>query len=461
MWTRTHLLVLSTAVGLLPGCAAFQMTSGRSAPLIIATTQELEPSASSETKSSMEAPLQAIDSQEEHLPVPVMLDTSSQIDKETARSTPDKQETKAKPATAHTKPPVVKNAPHLGAGDRLLELLQKDIDKAVEQPVERRHLQFSKAVIENARVRHFINYFSKTGKESFAKMLARSGRYMPMIAKILREEGLPEEFAYLALIESGFSPEASSPNGAAGLWQFIATTARKYGLRIDSWVDERRDPVKSTHAAAAHLKELHQYFGKWYLATAAYNAGQGAIDRALQTPGAKNLWGLSTKAQISDETRDFVPKFVAVSLLATHPGKYGLPDVPREEPLDYDEVEVRGSMRLEALAGMAETNLETIQELNPALRRNVTPPDANFPVKLPIGKALVFAKAYDHFLEKEAASVQVVTHEVKKGETLSSIARRYGQQVRSLMELNGLSSPRLRIGQQLKVIIEGLRGGLR
>jgi membrane-bound lytic murein transglycosylase D len=284
---------------------------------------------------------------------------------------------------------------------------------------------------------------------------------MPMIARILREEGLPEEFAYLALIESGFSPEASSPNGAAGLWQFILTTARRYGLRIDSWVDERRDPVKSTHAAAAHLKELHQYFGKWYLATAAYNAGQGAIDRALQTPGAKNLWGLSARAQISDETRDFVPKFVAVSLMATHPEKYGFADVPRDEPLVYDEVEVRGSVRLEALASMAETNLKTIQELNPALLRNVTPPDANFPLKLPIGKAVVFAKAYDHFLEKEAAAVRVVTHEVKKGETLSSIARRYGQKVRSLMELNGLSSPRLRIGQQLNVIIEGLRGGLR
>jgi membrane-bound lytic murein transglycosylase D len=433
--------------------------------LIVATTQErptdgapLASSAPGEMNVSMEAPPQPVDSQNQDLPV--TLEASAPIDNETARNMPDKRETKPKPAIAKSKPAVSKRLPHADAADRLLELLQKDIDKAVEQPVERRRLEFSKAVIENARVRHFINYFSKTGKESFSKLLARSGRYMPMIARILREEGLPEEFAYLALIESGFSPEASSPNGAAGLWQFVSTTARKYGLRIDSWVDERRDPVKSTHVAAAHLKELHQYFGKWYLATAAYNAGQGAIDRALQTPGAKNLWGLSTRAQISDETRDFVPKFVAVVLLATHPEKYGLPEVPREEPLDYDEVEIEGSLRLEALADMAGTSLETIQELNPALLRNITPPDTNFPLRLPVGKALAFAKAYEHFQEQRA-SVQVVTHEVKKGETLSSIARRYGQQVRSLMELNGLSSPRLRIGQQLKVIIEGLRGGLR
>jgi membrane-bound lytic murein transglycosylase D len=451
--TNTHMLLLLALIALLPGCAAFQTTSGPSAQLI-GPAQEPELLTPRDMNASTEA--SQGDSQEEPPAASLAPEANWQIDQAAGQSAPDQQETKQKPAIAQSKPAVAKSAPQGDATDRLLELLQKDINRAVDQPIERRHLEFSKAVIENARVRHFINHFSKTG-ESFSKLLARSGRYMPMIAKILREEGLPEEFAYLALIESGFSPEASSPNGAAGLWQFIATTARKYGLRIDSWVDERRDPVKSTHAAAAHLKELHQYFGKWYLATAAYNAGQGAIDRALQTPGAKNLWGLSTRAQISDETRDFVPKFVAVSLLATHPEKYGLPDIPREEPLVYDEVEVHGSVRLEALAAMAETNLDTIQELNPALLRNVTPPDTNFSLKIPAGKALVFAKAY----EEKRTSVQVVTHEVKKGETLSSIAQRYGQQVRSLMELNGLSSSRLRIGQQLKVIIEGLRGGLR
>jgi membrane-bound lytic murein transglycosylase D len=373
---------------------------------------------------------------------------------------PDKQEAQAVPATAQRKSSV-RNVPALSAHDRLFDLLQKDIDKAVGQTSERRRLQFSRAVIENSRVRNFINQFSKINKESFSTLLARSGRYMPMIAKVLREEGLPEEFAYLALIESGFSPDASSPNGAVGLWQFVAGTARTYGLRIDSWVDERRDPLKSTRAAAAYLKDLHEYFGKWYLATAAYNAGQGAIDKAMQTPGAKNVWGVSEKAKLREETRNFVPKFVAVSLIATDPGKYGFGDILHHEPLEYEEVELRGSLRLEAIANMAETSLEVIQELNPALLRNSTPPESDFTVKLPAGKGLAFAAAYEQLNEKDTEPIQVVTHKVRRGETLLSIARRYGQQVRTLMELNGLSNPRLRIGQPLKVMIEGLRGGLR
>ena len=214
------------------------------------------------------------------------------------------------------------------ADDRLLDLLEKDLDKAVEKPPEARRLEFSKAVVENPKVRYFIDYFSKRGKNDFEKILARSGIYMPMISKVLREEGLPDEFAYLALIESGFVPAATSIHGAAGLWQFVPGTARKYGLRIDGWIDERRDPVKSTRAAAAYLKELHDYFGRWPLATAAYNAGQGAIDRAMQSSGANDFWSLSQKARLSEETRNFVPKFVAVTLIATDPQKYGFEAIP-------------------------------------------------------------------------------------------------------------------------------------
>jgi membrane-bound lytic murein transglycosylase D len=161
-----------------------------------------------------------------------------------------------------------------------------------------------------------------------------------MIAGLLQEAGLPEELGYLVLIESSFLPNAVSPSGAAGLWQFVPQTARKYGLRINSWVDERRDPEKSTRAAMAYLKELHEHFGKWYLATAAYNAGQGTIKKAMKESGARDFWNLSDKSILKDETRDFVPKFVAATLIATNPQKYGFDLIDYDSPLDYEEVEV-------------------------------------------------------------------------------------------------------------------------
>jgi membrane-bound lytic murein transglycosylase D len=467
MSTRTQILVLSLAVGLLHGCASLQIPLLRSAAAKLESTQETqadnpssEPSVAVEHEAKLAAPAHQIDGQEDNQLVATELEMGSESNLESS-SNPDKQDPRLKTPAVQNKPSVLKKVSGSNTEDRLFDLLQKDIDKAVEQPIERRRLQFSKTVIEHARVRYFVNQFSKTSRESFAKVLARSGRYLPMIARILREEGLPEEFASLALIESSFLPDATSPNGAAGLWQFVPTTARRYGLRIDTWVDERRDPVKSTYAAAAYLKDLHEYFGKWYLATAAYNAGLSAIDKAMQTPGAKNLWGMSEKAKLSDETRNFVPRFVAVSLITTTPEKYGFEEVQYEDPLDYEEVEVHGQLTLQAIARMAESNLQVIQELNPALLRSSTP-EGRFTVKLPAGRGLAFASAYEHAKEIETEPAQVATHKVQRGETLFSIARRYGQQVRSLMELNGLSTPRLRIGQLLKVIIiDGFRGGLR
>ena len=345
-----------------------------------------------------------------------------------------------------------------GADDRLLNLLEKDLNKAVEQPPKHRRLNFSKAVIDHPRVRYFIRDFSKNQKDFFAKALARSGRYFSMMARVLREEGLPQELVYLALIESNFYPHATSPSGALGLWQFIPETGRRYGLRIDSWIDERRDPVKSTRAAAAYLKDLHDSFGRWYLATAAYNAGQGTIKRAMQTSGAKDFWSLSDKAKLRDETRNFVPKFVAAALIASDPGKYGFLDVMYEEPLEYDEFEVAGNLSLAVLAEMAGCEVEMLQELNVELLRSRTPPgETAYRLKFPAGRGAAFAVAY----QRKHEYFEVVTHEVKRGDTLFSIARRYGEEIRSLMEFNGLTSHRLRIGQKLKVILYGLRGGLR
>ncbi len=359
--------------------------------------------------------------------------------------------------------PAPSAAPALRADNRLLELLEKDLEKAVEQPSDKRRLQFSREVIDNPKVRHFVRYYSTTGKTRFQEILGRSGRYMPMIAKVLNQEGLPQELGYLALLESEFVVNTTSRNGAVGLWQFIAATAKRYGLRIDEWVDERRDPVKSTRAAAAYLKDLHDYYGRWYLATAAYNAGPGNVDKALQQSGATDFWHIKPRAQLTEETRNFVPKFVAISLIAMNPGQYGLNEVRYAAPLDYEEVELKMPTKLAALAQSAETDLADLKTLNPALLRDATPPgETGFKIKLPVGKGpVLLAKTEKTPPEKDAEPNQIVTHEVKKGETLFSIARFYGLEVRALMEFNGLTTTRLLIGQKLTILLEGLRGVLR
>lgn len=355
--------------------------------------------------------------------------------------------------------PAPQRAPAPRAGDSLLDLVEKYLQRAAEQPSEARRLQFSKAVVENPRVRYFINYFSKRQKGTFANALARSGKYFPMMAKVLRDEGLPEDFAYLALIESYFSPQASSRAGALGLWQFVPVTARRYGLRIGTWIDERRDPIKSTHAAAAYLKDLHRAFDRWYLATAAYNAGQSAIEKIVQSSRPKDFATLIGKTTLNKETRNFVPKFVAAALIAANPQKYGFGHVLQDAQFEYEEVEVEGNLQLASLAELAGTDTDTLRELNPALHRGQTPPGENYILKVPAGHGTTFEFAYRQ--SRETDETRVVTHEVKRGETLFSIARRYGQQVRALMELNGLADSRLRIGQKLTVILEGLRGTLR
>ncbi len=334
---------------------------------------------------------------------------------------------------------------------RLEELIGIDIQKAAEQPKERPGIEFSKEVMRHPKVRYFIDYFTKRARPFFEQSLARAGRYLPMIGNALSEAGLPQELAYLALVESAFLPDAKSSKGAVGLWQFIPNTARLHGLRIDRWVDERRDPEKATRAAAAYLKELHDYYGRWYLAAAAYNAGPGAIDRALQSSRAQDFWGI--KAQISQETRNYVPKFVAIATIAAEPEKYGLSQISYDAPLTYEEIELSAPLKFDTLADLTAADPATLRELNPALLRQRTPPGArDYRVKVPVGKAALYAA---RMLEKNTASLREVFHQVRKGETLASIARKYGSAPRSLADFNGLTSARLSVGQKLKIVFGG------
>jgi membrane-bound lytic murein transglycosylase D len=191
-------------------------------------------------------------------------------------------------------------------------------------------------------------------------------------------------------------------------------------------------------------------------------AGQGALDRAMQNSKTKDFSALAENVKLREETRNFVPKFVAVTLIATDPQKYGFEAIRYESPLEYEEIEIDAPVKLEALARMAGTDIASLRELNPALLRNAIPPSAkSFALKIPAGTGVAFAQATQSHKEKSSESAQVVTHEVKKGETLFAIAKRYGQEVRALMDFNGLTDSRLRIGQTIRILIQGLTGGLR
>jgi membrane-bound lytic murein transglycosylase D len=334
-------IILALSLGVLGiiGCAGNQQsyeltaTSTVQLPSLRPLSEKLSPDSFSQTSAIPEQAQENILTVEApQAPARNLLSPESEAQSwllEPSEATVEHSNQREKPAATAAKAPspAVRTQPSLQADNRLLELLEKEIDRAVEQPTEHRRLQFSKEVVNHPKVRHFIREYSIAGKKSFEELLGRSGKYMPMIEKVLAREGLPKELGYLALLESQFILDSTSRNGAVGLWQFVPATARQYGLRIDSWVDERRDPVKSTRAAAAYLKDLHDYYGRWFLATAAYNAGPGNVDKALRQSQAKDFWSIKAKAQLSEETRNFVPKFIAIALIASYPLKYGLQDI--------------------------------------------------------------------------------------------------------------------------------------
>jgi membrane-bound lytic murein transglycosylase D len=371
---------------------------------------------------------------------------------------PEKKEPKVRAKQAAQTPPdpptALQEAVGPEADDRLLGLWQKDLDDAMQQPAGRRKIHFSIPLVENDRVRYFVDYFSGKKRDFFEVALARSGKYIPMMAAILQQEGLPEDLVYLSLIESGFSVHALSRAKALGPWQFIKDTGLRYGLKINRWLDERKDPVKATRAAAAYLKDLHQLFGEWFLAAAAYNAGERKVEKAVQRYQTDDFWRLSQKSYLKSETRNYVPKFIAAAMIASAPEKYGFAEIAYEPPMEYDEVTIHRALRLDTVAKLANATVKIIRELNPALLRNITPPnETEFLLRVPRGSGEAFAQAYGRL--PESATPKMVTHRVKKGDTLLSIAKRYRQRVAQLMELNGLRNRQLRVGQELIVILDG------
>jgi membrane-bound lytic murein transglycosylase D len=286
------------------------------------------------------------------------------------------------------------------------------------------------------QVAGFINYFSNRGREKFERSLARSGRYEEMIRSTLRDEGVPQDLIYLAQAESGFHPLAVSRAGARGMWQFMGSRARGYGLHRSWWVDDRQDPEKSTRAAAHHLKDLYNQFGDWYLAMAAYNSGPGTVQSAVKRTGYADFWQLYRRNVLPRETRNYVPIILAVTLMAKNPEQYGLDTVAKEKPVPYDTVKIDYPIDVRLAAECVDATAADLQDLNPSLLRMTTPKDREFELRLPAGTAEKFQNA--------VASIPVDKrlwwryHRVQAGETLAAISRTYRTPAKKIAEINSL-----------------------
>jgi membrane-bound lytic murein transglycosylase D len=323
---------------------------------------------------------------------------------------------------------------------------------------------------QNDHVLRFLEQFQTGYRRAVVeRWLTRSGRFLPMILDIFRQKGLPEELVFTAMIESGFDPVAVSRAGAKGLWQFMAPTARQYGLRVDRWLDERLDPEKATVAAANYLSDLYKVFGSWELVQAAYNAGEMKVLRAIQGAGTRDFWSLTRSRLLLDETKNFVPAIHAVTIIGQEPEQYGFTVNP-DEPLSYEQITVPKATSLKHVASLSGIPLEELIRLNSELRLKQTPPDSPYHLKVPRGSAPALQAGLDREVEarkvarasrttdrgkrkmQAAERVTAGVHIVEPRDTIGGIAKRYGVSVQQLSRWNDLEhGARIFPGDRLRV----------
>jgi membrane-bound lytic murein transglycosylase D len=313
------------------------------------------------------------------------------------------------------------------------------------------------SVAMNSQVKFFVDRFTTSRRDIVGLWMRRSGQYLGMIFDVFRAKGLPEDLAFTAMIESGFNPVAVSRVGAKGLWQFMAPTARLYGLRVDRWVDERLDPEKSTVAAARYLNDLYVRYGSWELAQAAYNAGEVKVDKAIRATGSADFWDLSRSKYLRRETKDFVPAIQAAMVIGRDPGQFGFEPSQAAMP-DIERVTVPPSTDLRKLAASTGIPAQTLRSLNPVLIRGVTPPGKTWEVRVPGGTREVVMTAVTPRTKlasaggsvRRAAAMEV--HVVRARDTVSSIAKLYGVSTTDVVRWNNLENgDAIRPGDRLRV----------
>lgn len=326
-------------------------------------------------------------------------------------------------------------------------------DQQTKQEVEQdlKTATYDIPVEVNDTVLSFIRIFQNSRRKEFVGGLVRSGRYLALMKDIFRQEGLPEDLVYTALIESSFKSNAYSHARAKGFWQFISGTAKRYDLRMDWWVDERSDFEKSTRAAARYLKDLHGMFGDWYLALAGYNAGENKILYGLQRSGAGNFWELANTRYIRQETKNYVPAILAGMIMAKDPGKYGF-DEPQDSPIQFDAIPIDYTVDLRLVAECTGASLEEVKLLNPGLNRLTTPSRDPFTLRVPKSTKEIYLAEIGSIPEDKRITWR--KHEVKPGETVTSIASLYRASVDAIKSANSFpADATLTTGQKLIIPI--------
>jgi len=300
---------------------------------------------------------------------------------------------------------------------------------------------------ENDAVLGYINYFSGRGRRTLIAGLERAGRYRPMIQRILQEEGVPQELIHLAQAESGFFPRAISYKAAGGMWQFVAWRGQQYGLMRTADTDDRFDPEKATRASARHLHDLYNMFGDWYLAMAAYNCGPNAVARAVERTGYADFWELRSRHVLPEQTTNYVPIILAMTIMTKNAAEYGLEGVVPEAPLEYDTIEAAAPTHLGLVADLTDAPMAELQDLNPALLRGVAP--AGYVLHVPKGTGSTLSASLQMIPAERRASWRM--HKVASGETLALIGKRYGMAAGSIAAANGLKQASPAAGDRLLI----------